>query len=74
MARTTQEHLLMFNYRGDPNGRHNVDGEPMLDPISGSLLVLGIGLSLWRIRQPGSFLLLAWFLLMLMPGISFTGF
>ncbi len=59
----------MFNYQGDNNGRHNLTGEPMLDPISGTLLVLGLGLSLWRIRQPGSFLLIAWLLLMLAPGI-----
>jgi len=69
VAQTTREHLLMFNYHGDNNGRHNLPGEPMLDPISGALLVLGMGLSLWRIRQPGSFLLIAWLLIMLAPGI-----
>jgi hypothetical protein len=69
VAETTREHLLMFNYQGDNNGRHNLPGEPMLDPITGALMVLGVGLSLWRIRQPGSFLLVAWLLLMLAPGI-----
>jgi 4-amino-4-deoxy-L-arabinose transferase-like glycosyltransferase/sugar lactone lactonase YvrE len=69
VVQTTRDHLLMFNYQGDKNGRHNLPGEPMLDPISGALLVLGIGLSLWRIRQPGSFLLIAWLLIMLAPGI-----
>ncbi len=69
VAQTTREHLLMFNYHGDNNGRHNLVGEPMLDPVSGTLLVLGLGLSLWRIRQPGSFLLIAWLFLMLAPGI-----
>ena len=59
----------MFNYQGDRNGRHNLPGQPMLDPISGTLLVLGVALTLWRFRQPASFLLLAWFLLMLTPGI-----
>jgi 4-amino-4-deoxy-L-arabinose transferase-like glycosyltransferase len=68
-AKTTGEHLLMFNYQGDRNGRHNIPGEPMLDPISGALLVLGVGLSLWRIRRPGSFLLIAWLLIMLVPAI-----
>ena len=63
------EHLLMFNFHGDNNGRHNLPGTPMLDPITGALMVLGVGLCLWRIRQPGSFLLLAWLLLMLVPGI-----
>ncbi len=69
IAKTTREHLLMFNYRGDNNGRHNLAGEAMLDPISGAFMVLGVALSLWRIRQPGSFLLIAWLLIMLMPGI-----
>jgi len=69
VGKTTVAHLLMFNYKGDLNGRHNLPGEPMLDPITGALLILGVGLSLWRIRQPGSFLLLAWLLLMLVPAI-----
>jgi 4-amino-4-deoxy-L-arabinose transferase-like glycosyltransferase len=69
VAKTTAQHLLMFNYRGDSNGRHNLPGQPMLDPIMGTLMVLGAGLCLWRIRQPGYFLLLAWLLLMLAPGI-----
>ena len=69
ITKTTSEHILMFNYQGDRNGRHNLPDAPMLDPISGCLLVLGVGLSLRRIRQPGSFLLLAWLFLMLAPGI-----
>ncbi len=69
VAKTTSQHLLMFNYRGDSNGRHNLPGRPMLDPIMGTLMVLGAGICLWRIRQPGYFLLLAWLLLMLAPGI-----
>ena len=69
VAKTSVEHLLMFNYQGDRNGRHNLTGEPMLDPISAALMVLGVGLCLRRIRQPKAFLLLAWLLLMLAPGI-----
>ena len=53
-TRNLQKHLLMFNVRGDPNGRHNLPGEPMLDPITGALLVLGIALSLAQLRQPYS--------------------
>ncbi|HWQ04817.1 MAG TPA: PA14 domain-containing protein [Longilinea sp.] len=69
VSETTIDHLLMFNYKGDRNGRHNLPGEPMLDPISGALLILGTSLSLWRIRKSGSFLLIIWLLLMLAPGI-----
>ena len=59
----------MFNFQGDFNGRHNLPGKPMLDPITGTLMVLGVGLSLWRIRNPKFLLILTWFFLMLAPGI-----
>jgi hypothetical protein len=54
------QHLLMFNFEGDKNGRHNLPGEPMLDPAMGVLAVLGLGLALARTRQPANtfFLLL----------------
>ncbi len=45
-------HALMFNVEGDPNGRHNLPGRPMLDPILGGLFVLGLGICLWRFRRP----------------------
>lgn len=64
-----RKHLLMFNYRGDPNGRHNLPGEPMLDPVSGALMVLGVGLCLLRGRHPRSLLLPIWLGVMLCPGI-----
>ncbi len=69
IVQTTRDHLLMFNYQGDRNGRHNLSGTPMLDPIAGCLLVLGTALSLAHIRRPASFLLLIWLLFMLAPGI-----
>ena len=49
-----QAHLLMFNVRGDPNGRHNWSGRPMLDPVTGGLAVAGLALALlrpWRIER-----------------------
>ncbi|MDX1523307.1 MAG: PA14 domain-containing protein, partial [Anaerolineae bacterium] len=42
----SRKHLLMFNYAGDKNGRHNLPGEPMLDPLMGVFWVMGIGLTL----------------------------
>ncbi len=69
VSETTKEHLLMFNYQGDRNGRHNLPGEPMLDPISGTLMVMGIAFSLKRIRKLIPILLIGWFLIMLAPGI-----
>jgi 4-amino-4-deoxy-L-arabinose transferase-like glycosyltransferase len=69
VAESVVKHLLMFNYRGDLNPRHNLPGEPMLDPLSGALMVLGLGLCLWRARQPRSLLLLIWWGVMLLGGI-----
>ena len=69
VVETTREHLLMFNYQGDRNGRHNIPGKPMLDPISGMLLVMGFAFSLNRFRKFIPVLLIGWLLIMLAPGI-----
>jgi len=49
---TGRKHALMFNVSGDNNGRHNLPGAPMLDPMMGTLFILGIGLAISRIWQP----------------------
>ena len=66
---STQKHLLMFNYQGDKNGRHNLPGEPMLDPVMGILAVLGFGLALARTRYPANTFFLILFPLALIGGI-----
>jgi len=63
------KYLGMFNYRGDRYGRHNLSKEPMLDPISGALMVLGVALCLRRWRRPRSLLLVIWLIVMLLPGV-----
>jgi dolichyl-phosphate-mannose-protein mannosyltransferase len=42
-------HLVMFNVRGDHNGRRNVPLRPMLDPITGLGFLAGL-MALWRAR------------------------
>ncbi len=69
LVENSRKHLLMFNVRGDPNGRHNLPGEPMLDPVIAALFVIGTALSLWRIRQPVALFLLLWFVIGLLGGI-----
>jgi DNA-binding beta-propeller fold protein YncE len=64
-----QKHLLMFNLRGDSNGRHNLPGAPMFDSWTAALLVLGSMLVLRRIQQPRYALLPAWLLVMLGGGV-----
>jgi len=71
---STQQHLLMFNYRGDRNGRHNLPGEPMLDPAMGILAVLGLGLALARTRYPANTFFLILFPLALAGGIFSVDF
>jgi 4-amino-4-deoxy-L-arabinose transferase-like glycosyltransferase len=63
------KHLLMFNYEGDRYGRHNLSHEPMLDPVSGALMVLGLAVCVWRWRRPRSLLLVLWLVVLLLPGI-----
>lgn len=65
----TERHLLMFNQDGDRNGRHNLPGAPMLDPATGVLFVLGLGLVLTRWSDPGGLLFLATFGAGLLGGI-----
>jgi hypothetical protein len=62
-------HLLMFQYRGDYNPRHNIPYDPILNPIAGLLLVLGFGAALARpIRFPQA-VWLTWFAVMLLPAV-----
>lgn len=65
----TRKHLLMFNVRGDPNGRHNLPGEPMLDWVSGGLLVVGLAMALRRGLAPRYVILPIWILVGLLGGI-----
>ena len=65
----TRRHLLMFNFHGDNNGRHNIPGAPMFNPICAALFVLGLGICLTRIRQTKYLLVIAGFAVMILPGI-----
>lgn len=64
-----RRHLLMFNVFGDPNGRHNLPGNPMLDPVTGTLFVAGVAYALRFILKPTYLFLLAWLLFGLMGGV-----
>ena len=62
------EHLMMFNAVGDPNPRHNIPNEPMLDPITGTLFLVGVLIIIFH-RRWIMFILPAWVLIMIMPGV-----
>jgi 4-amino-4-deoxy-L-arabinose transferase-like glycosyltransferase len=62
-------HLLMFNFRGDGNPRHNIPDAPLLTSVEGVLLAFGLGCVVGRgFRWPRP-AWLVWFVVMLLPGI-----
>jgi 4-amino-4-deoxy-L-arabinose transferase-like glycosyltransferase len=64
-----QRHVLMFHVQGDRNPRHNLPGAPMLDPVTGTLFLFGIGFALWRWKDHRRALLLLWLPITLIGGI-----
>ncbi len=79
LPRSVAAHLGMFNFRGDPNWRHNIPGEAMLSRPLGILFVTGFTVGLYHLRQwikAGNYrltavytLILGWFFVMLLPGM-----
>ncbi|MEX0932043.1 MAG: glycosyltransferase family 39 protein [Candidatus Saccharimonadales bacterium] len=67
LAHNIGETALMFNSAGDQNWRHNLAGEPMLNAFVGILFLLGLILSIRRIKDIRYFTLLAVFAAMLLP-------
>jgi hypothetical protein len=68
LGRTTYKHLLMFNYQGDNNGRHNLPGAPTLDRLSAILFALGLGVAVAR-RGPANIFFLCLLPMGLLGGI-----
>jgi 4-amino-4-deoxy-L-arabinose transferase-like glycosyltransferase len=67
-------HALMFNLGGDRNARHNMPGEPELNFLLGGMFVLGLGMSVARLRRPEFALLPVWAVLMLAGGVFSVSF
>jgi len=63
------KHLRMFHIAGDRNGRHNLPGAPMLDPILGWLFAVGVFWCLARVVDSRMTLLILWLAGMLAAGI-----
>lgn len=51
---------LMFNFEGDGNFRHNLGKSPMLDPVMGILVWIGLAVLLFHLLEIEYFLLLMW--------------
>ncbi len=69
LARNAGRHLLMFTTSGDQNGRQNLPGAPMLDPITGACFLLGAGIAARHLSRPVYQLLLLWIVAALSGGI-----
>ena len=63
------KHLGMFHLEGDPNGRHNIPREPMLDFLSGILMLAGLAVAVARWRSAAHLSLPVWIVVMIMPGV-----
>ncbi len=59
--------VLMFNFRGDMNGRHNYPGKPALNPILMIFFVFGLLICLKNIKSFYNQLFLFYFLISLIP-------
>lgn len=53
--------ILMFNYKGDENFRHNLGGSPMLDPVLGLLFWIGVATILIKLKDVENYMLFMWF-------------
>lgn len=66
-------YALAFHVAGDQNGRHHMPGAPLLDPVAGLLMALGLALALGGARRsPGLAAALALGAVYLIPGV-FSG-
>ncbi|GAB4208728.1 MAG: glycosyltransferase family 39 protein [Roseiflexaceae bacterium] len=71
LANNSAAYLLMWHVHGEYNGRHHAPEVPMVDPLVGTLLALGVALALTR-REPLPRVLLVWLAVGLLPGLFST--
>ncbi|MEM8532318.1 MAG: hypothetical protein AAGF95_15850 [Chloroflexota bacterium] len=69
VLQNTYRYLLMWHVSGDANGRHHAPEAPMLDPVAGACLLLGIGIALIGLPHRKISIVLIWIALGLVPGI-----
>ncbi len=67
-------HFLAIGFRGDLNWRHNLPGQPLLNPWETLFFSLGVGAAIWRWRRPAYRLLIIWLGLLALPAtLAFEG-
>jgi len=60
---------LMFNVKGDVNGRHNYPNKPALNPILGILFIIGLIISIKNFNNLYNKLFLLYFLISIFPAL-----
>jgi hypothetical protein len=73
LMRNAQRYLLMWHVAGDANARHHAPGAPMVDVVTGGLLLLGLIVALAARHNKPMQLLLVWLALGMLPGLLSTG-
>jgi sugar lactone lactonase YvrE len=69
LSRNLRTHLLMFNWRGDANGRHNLPGSPMLDWLAAAFFFAGLGSCLLRAWRWQYAFPVVWFAVTISAGV-----
>jgi 4-amino-4-deoxy-L-arabinose transferase-like glycosyltransferase len=69
LLRNAGRHLLMFTVSGDRNGLQNLPGAPMLDPVTGTCFILGVGIAVRHLSRWIYQLLVLWLVVVLTDGI-----
>jgi hypothetical protein len=69
LLRNIASHLLMFHWSGDMNPRHNLPGEPMLDPVGGIFFLAGLVVAFRSIKRAEFQLCLVWLFFGLLGGV-----
>ncbi|WP_129671126.1 glycosyltransferase family 39 protein [Candidatus Chloroploca sp. Khr17] len=65
-----QRYALAYHAIGERNGRHHLPDVPLLDPVTGLLLALGLGAALPRLRQqPGLLVVVTLGVIYLVPAV-----
>jgi hypothetical protein len=52
--------LGMFAFTGDPEALYNIPGRPVFELLGALLFAVGVGMSVWRWRQPRHAFMLLW--------------
>ena len=63
------DYLGSLHVEGDRGPRHNIHSRPMMDLVSGAMLLLGLALAATRWRRVGLVMLLVWLPVMVLPGL-----